>query len=390
MPDLVCSHLTKRYRDVVAVDDVSLTVADGEFLVMLGASGSGKSTMLRLLSGVEPPDSGEIVLGGRRVDELLARQRDVAMVFQSYALYGHMTVRRNLSFPLRCARVPRHEIDARVAEVAEMLSITHLLDRRPAQLSGGQQQRVALGRAIVRRPALFLMDEPLSNLDAKLRARTRLELARLHRQLGVTTVYVTHDQVEALTMGDRIAVLDEGVLRQVASPDELYNYPADVVVAEFVGSPPMNLLPVQLHHLDGGRVRLVGSGFELDVTLDVLDPRVAVAAQEPTTRDVTVGVRPEHLRLCSPCDPAAVSRGGVQRVELLGSERVVWVELEASPERPWAVRVPSTLRQREGIAVGISISPVGVRIFPALGGPQGAHGARGADSAALSQSDVPT
>lgn len=365
MPDLVCSHLTKHYGKVVAVHDLSLEVDDGEFVVLLGASGSGKSTVLKMVAGIEPPDSGEIVLGGRRVDELLARDRDVAMVFQSYALYAHMSVRKNLSFPLRCARVPRPEIAARVAEVADMLSIGHLLERRPGQLSGGQQQRVALGRAIVRRPQLFLMDEPLSNLDAKLRARTRLELARLHRRLGATTVYVTHDQVEALTMGDRIAVMDEGVLHQLATPEELYDHPQDLVVAEFVGSPPMNLLAATASASDG-RLRLEAEGFAMDVAVDALHPRLAQRLHA-LPESVMVGARPEHIELTS-ADRMVAAQGTVERVELLGSERVVWVDLRASANRPWAARVPTETTVAEGSVASLSVAPLGLRLFSALTG----------------------
>jgi len=366
MPNLVCSHLVKHYRDVVAVEDLSLEVADGEFLVLLGASGSGKSTALRMVAGIEAPDSGEIVLGGRRVDELLPRDRDVAMVFQSYALYAHMSVRNNLAFPLRCANVPRSEIAVRVAEVAEMLSIGDLLHRRPGQLSGGQQQRVALGRAIVRRPALFLMDEPLSNLDAKLRARTRLELARLHRRLGATTMYVTHDQVEALTMGDRIAVLDGGVLHQLATPEELYEHPADLVVAEFVGSPPMNLLAAEASVSDG-RLLMVAEGFRIDVPVGDLHPRVA-AGLDRLPKAVLVGARPEYVRPLSTEDANFSVRGRIERVELLGSERVLWVDLAASPDRPWAARVPTATPPAEGSAVSLRVEPAGLRLFASTTG----------------------
>ena len=366
MPDLVCSHLVKHYRDVVAVDDLSLQVADGEFLVLLGASGSGKSTVLRMVAGIEAPDDGEIVLGGRRVDELLPRDRDVAMVFQSYALYAHMSVRNNIAFPLRCAKVPRSEIASRVAEVAEMLSITDLLDRRPGQLSGGQQQRVALGRAIVRRPALFLMDEPLSNLDAKLRARTRIELARLHRRLGATTMYVTHDQVEALTMGDRIAVLDGGLLHQLATPEELYEHPADLVVAEFVGSPPMNLLSAEATVSDG-RLIVVADGFRIDVPVAELHPRLA-GGLDRLPGAVLVGARPEYVAPLSAEDPSFAVRGRIERVELLGSERVVWVDLAASPDRPWAARVPTASPPAEGRAVSLRVNPAGLRLFASTTG----------------------
>ena len=342
---------------MTAVDDVSIEVHDGEFVVLLGSSGSGKSTLLRMVAGIESPDEGTILLDGRRVDELLPSARNIAMVFQSYALYPHMSVFSNLAFPLQSERLGRSEIKARIDEVAELLGLEALLRRRPGQLSGGQQQRVALGRAIVRRPALFLLDEPLSNLDAKLRARTRLDLARLHKRLAATTLHVTHDQVEALTMGDRIAVLDEGTLRQYDTPEAVYDHPADTGVAEFVGSPPMNLLEATAG-LRGGCLTLDGTGWSWRAAAESLHPlvRAALAGLEP---EVMVGVRPEHLSLAPPGSDGTVP-GVVERVELLGNERVVHLVVAA---RTCAVRVPTGVRPDEGERCGLRLDPTGVRLF---------------------------
>ncbi|MEO7118857.1 MAG: sn-glycerol-3-phosphate ABC transporter ATP-binding protein UgpC, partial [Candidatus Limnocylindrales bacterium] len=243
MASVTFDRIWKRYGDVVAVQDLNLEIADGEFLVLVGPSGCGKTTSLRMIAGLESVTEGEVRIGDRVVNDLQPRDRDVAMVFQSYALYPHMTVRDNLAFGLKLRHVAKAEIDRRVAEAARMTELTNLLARKPKELSGGQRQRVALGRAIVREPAVFLMDEPLSNLDAKLRVQTRAEIALLHQRLKTTVVYVTHDQVEAMTMGDRIAVMNKGVIQQLGTPQQLYENPRNVFVAGFVGSPPMNLLP---------------------------------------------------------------------------------------------------------------------------------------------------
>ncbi|MGI9032748.1 MAG: ABC transporter ATP-binding protein [Acidimicrobiales bacterium] len=350
--------LTKRYGEVTAVDRVSIDVADGELLVLLGPSGSGKSTILKLVAGIEAPDGGEVWVGNERVDNLLARHRDVAMVFQSYALYPHMSVAANLAFPLRSTGVARDETRKRVADVAELLGIEGLLDRRPGQLSGGQQQRVALGRAIVRRPKAFLMDEPLSNLDAKLRARTRLELTRLHERIGATTVYVTHDQVEAMTMGHRIAVIEDGVVRQLDQPEVVYEHPSDLVVADFVGSPPMNVLPVRLVCGDGA-LALTGDGVDLSFPVGDLDPRVrAVLGQSPA--DVVAGVRPEYLSVGTEPGRGDTVAARVERVELLGSERVVHLSLGTTMV---AARVPATVRPTAGEGVTVRVTAAGIRLF---------------------------
>src|SRR5437763_11288158 len=243
MPGVILDEVTKVFTGgTVAVDHLSLEIGDGEFVILVGSSGCGKTTALRMIAGLEKATSGTIRIGGRVVNEVSARDRDIAMVFQNYALYPHMTVFRNLAYPLRQRRMPKREINRRVQEAAEMLSLEDLMKRRPAQLSGGQRQRVAMGRALVREPKVFLLDEPLSNLDAKLRVQMRAGLKRLRNRLGVTTIYVTHDQVEAMTLGDRIAVLSEGKLQQLGPPQDVYDRPANVFVAGFIGSPPMNLL----------------------------------------------------------------------------------------------------------------------------------------------------
>lgn len=364
MAGLSIRGLTKRYGAVEAVSDVSLEVGDGEFLVMLGASGSGKSTILKMIAGIEQPDSGEIWIDDTRVDILLPGSRDVAMVFQSYALYPHMTVARNLAFPLRAAGLPTPEVRRRVEEVAGLLGLQDLLDRRPAQLSGGQQQRVALGRAIIRQPKAFLMDEPLSNLDAKLRSRTRLELTRLHERLSITTVYVTHDQVEAMTMGHRIAVIDQGVLHQVDPPEVVYDYPADLVVADFLGSPPMNLMPVTCT-VDADRLHVRGVDVGFACRLDALDPTVRSAVSSGLPSDSTVlGCRPEYLRLGATAN-APSFEAAVDRLELLGNERVIHLRAGVTG---LTARVPVAVRPTIGEHVAVSVDPAGIRLFDATTG----------------------
>src|SRR5213594_3674097 len=253
MAQVVLDHVTKVFDDqVMAVDDLTLTVGDGEFIILVGPSGCGKTTALRMLAGLEKVTSGRIAIDGRVINDVSPRDRDIAMVFQNYALYPHMTVFRNLAFGLRQRKVPSHEIDRRVHEVSEILGLDDLLKRRPAQLSGGQRQRVAMGRALVREPKAFLLDEPLSNLDAKLRVQMRAELKRIHQRLGITTIYVTHDQVEAMTLGDRIVVMSNGRVQQIGRPQEVYRHPANLFVAGFIGSPPMNLIRATV---SGGRIR---------------------------------------------------------------------------------------------------------------------------------------
>ena len=296
-----------------AVDELNLEIGDGEFLVLVGPSGCGKSTSLRMLAGLEEVNSGRIYIGDRDVTDIQPKDRDIAMVFQNYALYPHMSVADNMGFALRIAGVPKPEIRQRVEEAAKMLDLTQYLDRKPKALSGGQRQRVAMGRAIVRKPQVFLMDEPLSNLDAKLRVQTRTQIASLQRNLGVTTVYVTHDQTEALTMGDRIAVLKDGILQQVGSPRDMYDRPANEFVAGFIGSPAMNI----------GRFRIDGDEAVLGSARIPLTRALKDAANGP---EITIGFRPENMNAVSESTPGAIPVV-VNLVEELGSDAYVYGEV---------------------------------------------------------------
>jgi multiple sugar transport system ATP-binding protein len=304
-------RVTKRFGDVEAVSDLSLHVDDGDFLVLLGPSGCGKSTLLRMLAGLDEPTEGVIEIAGEPVNNVEPKDRDIAMVFQSYALYPHKTVRANIEFPLRPRKVPKDERRKMAEEAADQLGLTDLLERKPGQLSGGQRQRVALARAIVRRPVAFLMDEPLSNLDAKLRTQTRAELVELQRRLGTTFVYVTHDQVEAMTMAKRVAVMKEGVLQQVGPPTEVYDKPANLFVARFIGNPPMNTLPGAA---EGGTITVAGGNI----------PAPARSAALP--KEVVVGVRPERLTVGSPDGPGF--RVKLRVVESLGHEQLLVCDAE--------------------------------------------------------------
>jgi ABC-type sugar transport system ATPase subunit len=328
MASVTYEEVTKRFDGTVAVDELSLEVREGEFIVLVGPSGCGKSTALRMLAGLERVDDGRILIGERVVNNLAPAARDVAMVFQSYALYPHMTVYDNLAFALRNQRVPKREIDERVRRAAGILQLSELLKRRPKQLSGGQRQRVALGRAIVREPVVFLMDEPLSNLDAKLRLETRGEILKLQRRLGTTTVYVTHDQVEAMTMGDRIAVLRDGVLQQVGTPSELYERPRNVFVAGFIGAPAMNFLP-------GGEVLGLGGQGQI------------------------AGFRPEHLR---PRGDGIRLPAQVDVVEYLGDEQLVHFTVA---ERTLVAKLPVEERLAAGDDVELVVPPDKVVLFDA-------------------------
>ncbi len=293
MARVIVEKLTKKFGDVVAVRDLDLQVEDHEFMVFLGPSGCGKTTTLRCISGLERPEGGTIRIGDTVVTNMSPAVRDIAMVFQFYALYPHMSARENIAFPLQARRMPKDEIGRRVEEVARVLRIEHLLHRRPRQLSGGEQQRVALGRAMVRRPKVFLMDEPLTNLDAKLRSETRAELKRLQKDLNATTVYVTHDQVEAMSMGDRIGVMKQGGIEQIGTPDEVYNHPASLFVAGFVGSPAMNFLPAEYQDGANPTLHLAGGAFALPV-----DAQWASAIRERATGNTfTFGIRSEDIAL---------------------------------------------------------------------------------------------
>jgi multiple sugar transport system ATP-binding protein len=319
MAQIELQHLTKIYPGgVVAVDDVSLEIGDGEFIVLVGPSGCGKSTLLRLIAGLEEVSQGSIAIGGTDVTELAPRKRDIAMVFQSYALYPHMNVRQNIAYGLKVRRTPKDETKHRVEEVAGLLGLDDLLERRPAQLSGGQRQRVAMGRAIVREPKAFLMDEPLSNLDAKLRVGMRASLAQLHARLGVTTIYVTHDQTEAMTLGQRVAVLNEGRVLQCATPQRLYDRPANVFVAAFIGTPPMNLVEASL---EGDEVAF--GEFRLR-----LDPR---RRPKGSPAKVILGIRPEAFDEAELAPGSPAIRVTPAVVEELGSDAHVFFPVAAAP-----------------------------------------------------------
>ncbi len=325
MAEIILEHITKRFPDgALAVNDFNLDIADGEFVILVGPSGCGKSTTLNMIAGLEDITEGELRIAGKVVNNKAPKDRDIAMVFQSYALYPHMTVRQNMGFALKLAKTPRDVIDEKVEEAARILDLTQHLDRRPANLSGGQRQRVAMGRAIVRDPAAFLMDEPLSNLDAKLRVQMRTEVSRIQRRLGTTMVYVTHDQTEAMTLGDRVAVMRAGVLQQVASPQELYDRPANLFVAGFIGSPAMNFMAGTLAE---GKLR-TGLG---DIPLT---GRLQQALSRPGTgRDVIVGIRPENFDDLA-LVPGESRRNGItfpasiDVVESLGSEKYVYFTKE--------------------------------------------------------------
>jgi multiple sugar transport system ATP-binding protein len=327
MAEILIANLTKTYTDgAMAVQDLTLGVADGEFLVLVGPSGCGKSTVLRCVAGLEASTSGTIAINGRRVDHLPPQSRDLAMVFQTYALYPHLNVYDNLAFGLKVRGVPKDEIRERVRAVAAQLAILPLLYKKPRELSGGERQRVALGRAIVRQPQAFLMDEPLSNLDAALRVKMRTELLKLHRELGITALYVTHDQTEALTMGDRVAVLNQGRLQQVAPPRELYERPANQFVAAFIGSPAMNFITARLSRASGV-VRLEVAGRTQTLPQDFLDdhPELVPYLSQP----VILGVRPEHLGPGRSLPGQAELRltGAVDGVETLGPVNQVHLSL---------------------------------------------------------------
>jgi multiple sugar transport system ATP-binding protein len=330
MAEIVLDDVTKRFPDgALAVDKINLDIADGEFMILVGPSGCGKSTTLNMIAGLEDISDGELRIGGDVVNDMAPKDRDIAMVFQSYALYPHMTVRENMAFALKLAKVPKAEIERKVTEAAEVLDLTEHLDRKPANLSGGQRQRVAMGRAIVRDPAAFLMDEPLSNLDAKLRVQMRTQVASLQKRLGTTTVYVTHDQTEAMTLGDRVAVMRSGVLQQVGSPRDLYNDPINLFVAGFIGSPAMNFMPGRL---ESGTLKTPLG--DLPVT-DELRRALESAGRD---RDVIVGVRPEEFEDASLVPPDNKPHGitfeaAVSVVESMGSDAYAYFHLEGESAR---------------------------------------------------------
>ena len=335
-----------------AVHDLDISVADGEFMVLVGPSGCGKTTALRMVAGLEEISSGTLRIGDKDVTTLPARERDIAMVFQNYALYPHLTVEDNIGFALSLRKLPKAEIKRRVADAAEVLSLTEWLDRKPAQLSGGQRQRVAMGRAIVREPSVFLMDEPLSNLDAKLRVQMRAEVSRIQRRLGVATMYVTHDQTEAMTMGDRVVVLNAGVLQQCDEPQALYDHPDNLFVAGFMGSPAMNLYEAAVSH-DLGSLTLGSQRIALPPSVRTQRPALAAYADAK----VVVGMRPEHLSLAHEAHDGAVLAVDTELVEALGSEQLLHFKLDAS-----RIHAPDVDEEKE---IGEAVAGIGVaRIEP--------------------------
>jgi len=354
MATVTFDNATRLYpgTDKPAVDAINLSVADGEFLVLVGPSGCGKSTTLRMLAGLEEVNSGRILIGDRDVTQLPPKDRDIAMVFQNYALYPHMTVAENMGFALKIAGVSKEERAERVLEAAKLLDLEPYLDRKPKALSGGQRQRVAMGRAIVRKPQVFLMDEPLSNLDAKLRVQTRTQIASLQRRLGVTTVYVTHDQTEALTMGDRIAVLKDGILQQVGTPRDLYERPANKFVAGFIGSPAMNLLPSSVS----------GSGVEFGNIVAAVDKATLANAKG----EITIGIRPEDLTISKDGKGLSVT---VDVVEELGADGYLYGTAQINgTDAPIVVRVDGRNHPLRGDTITVVPAPSHLHVFDSASG----------------------
>lgn len=384
MAEIVLDHVNKSYPDGhTAVRDLNLTIADGEFLILVGRSGCGKTTTLNMIAGLEDISSGELRIAGERVNEKAPKDRDIAMVFQSYALYPHMTVRQNIAFPLTLAKMRKADIAQKVSETAKILDLTNLLDRKPSQLSGGQRQRVAMGRAIVRHPKAFLMDEPLSNLDAKLRVQMRGEIAQLQRRLGTTTVYVTHDQTEAMTLGDRVVVMYGGIAQQIGTPEELYERPANLFVAGFIGSPAMNFFPA----------RLTAIGLTLPFGEVTLAPEVqGVIAAHPKPENVIVGVRPEHIQDAALIDAyqrirALTFQVKVNLVESLGADKYLYFTTEspavhsvqldelaevegesALHENQFVARVPAESKVAIGQSVELAFDTARLAVFDADSG----------------------
>ncbi|CKU42731.1 sugar ABC transporter ATP-binding protein [Mycobacterium tuberculosis] len=384
MAEIVLDHVNKSYPDGhTAVRDLNLTIADGEFLILVGPSGCGKTTTLNMIAGLEDISSGELRIAGERVNEKAPKDRDIAMVFQSYALYPHMTVRQNIAFPLTLAKMRKADIAQKVSETAKILDLTNLLDRKPSQLSGGQRQRVAMGRAIVRHPKAFLMDEPLSNLDAKLRVQMRGEIAQLQRRLGTTTVYVTHDQTEAMTLGDRVVVMYGGIAQQIGTSEELYERPANLFVAGFIGSPAMNFSPA----------RLTAIGLTLPFGEVTLAPEVqGVIAAHPKPENVIVGVRPEHIQDAALIDAyqrirALTFQVKVNLVESLGADKYLYFTTEspavhsvqldelaevegesALHENQFVARVPAESKVAIGQSVELAFDTARLAVFDADSG----------------------
>ncbi len=357
MASVTYEHVYKRFGDVVAVNDLDIKIPDKEFLVFVGPSGCGKTTSLRLLAGLEEVTDGRIYIADRLVNDVPPKDRDIAMVFQSYALYPHMSVYDNMAFGLRLRKTPKAEIDRRVKEAAEILGISQLLDRKPKQLSGGQRQRVAVGRAIVRDPAVFLFDEPLSNLDAKLRVQTRAELSKLHQRLGTTFIYVTHDQVEAMTMASRIAVMKDGILQQVDSPQNLYDHPGNVFVAGFIGSPSMNFFDTTLVEQDG-KLYVDGGTFKLPVPDNKKPHYIAHKGKK-----VIFGIRPEDIyaaQYAAPGITPAPIKAEVDVIELMGNEIFLYL---LTGNRQFIARVDPRTHARPGEVIDLIVNMDNMHLF---------------------------
>jgi multiple sugar transport system ATP-binding protein len=347
MATLTMRAVTKSYSDYAAVRGIDLTIADSEFVVFVGPSGCGKSTTLRMIAGLEEITSGDMLIGDQRVNDLGPGDRDIAMVFQNYALYPHMTVEENISFGLKQHNMPKEEIKRRVKDAAEMLQLTPLLSRKPRALSGGQRQRVAMGRAIVRNPKVFLFDEPLSNLDAKLRVQMRTEIKRLHQQIPTTTIYVTHDQVEAMTMADRVVVMNKGLVEQVGPPSELYNSPQTLFVAGFIGSPAMNFIPVTIIERDGKLVAQLPEGNEITLPQNRFDAYAATVG-----KNMLLGLRPELITEPEANGDKPVLSAEVVFAELLGAETLVYFTLDGTQ---YCCRTSPTFMPKSGERVGLSV-----------------------------------
>ena len=374
MAEIELKHVYKRFPDGhIGVEDANLKIGDGEFIILVGPSGCGKSTMLNMIAGLEDISEGDLLIDGERMNDVAPKDRDIAMVFQSYALYPHLSVRENIAFPLKLAKLPKKEIEQKVNEAAEILDLTEFLDRKPAHLSGGQRQRVAMGRAIVRRPKVFLMDEPLSNLDAKLRVQMRTEIAQLQERLGTTTVYVTHDQTEAMTLGDRVVVLKKGVIQQIGAPQELYHRPVNLFVAGFIGSPAMNFLPATVLH----------DGHSADTVLGHLP----LPEKIQPGRKIIVGLRPEAFEDAALADAdsdAPTVEVEVAVLEAMGSEQFIHFPLpeidlaghtaaeEAglaeNPHEMLVARVDAESRVRRGQKITLAINADKMHVFDSESG----------------------
>ncbi len=350
MSSISLKNLTKIYDgNVLAVNDFSMEIADKEFIVLVGPSGCGKSTVLRMIAGLEEITSGELYLGDKLVNDVPPRDRDIAMVFQNYALYPHMTVYKNMAFGLENRKIPKDEIDRKVREVAKTLDIENLLDRKPKAMSGGQRQRVALGRAMVREPSVFLLDEPLSNLDAKLRTSMRTEIIKLHKRLGTTFVYVTHDQIEAMTMGNRIVVMKEGVIQQIGTPSQVYEQPANIFVAGFIGTPPMNFMDAQVIH--------TGQGLAINIDSEIisLPSSPSPALTDYIGKTVTIGIRPDNISLDATGLPALV-----EVAEPLGGETYIYLNYQGNKI---ILRQQGSIHMNMDDLVHLRFDPLHIHIF---------------------------